>query len=169
MAADRDPWRAVARYRMDRLMAEDDATAPPPPEGDPRQLAGHMERRGPWVDEVVRQAIARGEFDHLALAGKPIPGITRHDPDWWLKAFIEREHVTGLGPEAFRLRREDAELDEKLDGERTEADVRERVEEFNARVVAARRQLLGGPPVVTPTRDVDTEVARWRERRRQQG
>ena len=33
------------------------------------------------------------------------------------------------------------------------------------RVVDARRQLTGGPPVVTPTRDVEAEVEAWRERR----
>ena len=49
---------------------------------------------------------------------------------------------------------------------RREDDVREAVEDFNRRVIEARRQLLGGPPVVTPTRDVDAEVRAWRERRR---
>jgi hypothetical protein len=32
--------------------------------------------------------------------------------------------------------------------------------------VAARRQLMGGPPVVTPLRDVDSEVRAWAERNR---
>jgi hypothetical protein len=32
-------------------------------------------------------------------------------------------------------------------------------------VIDARRQLQGGPPVITKTRDVDAEMARWRERR----
>lgn len=155
----------MAQYRVDRLAAAEGAAPEPPGEGDPRQVTGRMEHRGSWADEVVRQAMARGEFDHLSLAGKPIPGLTRHDPDWWLKAFVEREHITGVGPEAFLLRRDDAELDGRIDEERTEAGVRELVEEFNHRVVEARRQLLGGPPVVTRPRDVETEVARWRERR----
>ena len=166
MAADRDPLRAVAQYQVDRLVAADGGTAPSRPEdGDPPRLAGRMDQRGSWADEVIRQAIARGEFDHLSLAGKPIPGITRHDPDWWLRSFIEREHITGVGPEAFLLRRDDAELDARIDEQHTEVGVRELVGEFNRRVVEARRQLHGGPPVVTPTRDVDAEVARWRARR----
>lgn len=42
-----------------------------------------MAARGAFADELVRQAMARGEFDDLPLAGKPIPGLTgRHDPDW---------------------------------------------------------------------------------------
>jgi hypothetical protein len=43
--------------------------------------------------------------------------------------------------------------------------VRRVVEDFNRRVIEARRQLTGGPPVVTPTRDVDHEIQAWRERR----
>ncbi len=167
MAADRDPLRAVAQYRVDRLLAEDGVTAgdtAPPGNGGPG-AAGRMEQRGSWADEVIRQAIARGDFDHLSLAGKPIPGLTRHDPDWWLRSFIEREHVTGVGPEAYLLRRDDAALDQRIDEEHTEAGVRELVEEFNARVIAARRQLLGGPPVVTRPRDADLEVAHWHDRR----
>jgi hypothetical protein len=45
--------------------------------------------------------------------------------------------------------------------------VRRTVEDFNKRVVEARRQLQGGPPVVTKTRDVDEEVERWRGRLRE--
>jgi hypothetical protein len=60
---------------------------------------------------------------------------------------------------------EDGQLDERLDALFTEKEVRDAVEDFNARVVDARRQLEGGPPVVTKTRDVDGEVQRWRERR----
>jgi hypothetical protein len=155
----------VAQYEMDRLTAAEGRTPEPPREGDPRHLTGHMEDRETWAEEVVRQAIMRGDFDHLALAGRPIPGLTRYDPDWWLKAFIEREHITGVGPEAFLLRRADAELETLLDEEHSEAAVRRLLDDFNHRVIEARRQLLGGPPVVTPLRDVEVEVAHWRERR----
>jgi hypothetical protein len=43
--------------------------------------------------------------------------------------------------------------------------VRDILADFNRRVIDARRQLQGGPPVVTRTRDVEEEVSRWRERR----
>jgi len=125
-----------------------------------------MQFRTAWVDRVVDQAIARGEFENLPLAGKPIPGIgAHHDPDWWLKALIEREQISGVLPEAIQLRKDDAALQERLDGLRDEARVREMLVEFNARIVAARRQLMGGPPVVTPLRDVEREVQGWRARR----
>lgn len=126
-----------------------------------------MEHQARWVDLEVQRAIERGDFDDLPGAGKPIPDLgTTHDPDWWIKRLIDREQITGVLPPALALRGEDARLDDVLDGQRDERRVREIVEDFNARVVEARRQLLGGPPVITPTRDVDAEVARWRERRR---
>lgn len=146
---------------------------PPPEEPDPaaeetedNSAAGQRhDQRALWVDAQIRNAMARGEFDDLPGTGKPIPGIDRpHDPDWWVKRLVERENITVLPP-ALALRGEDAGLDQLLDREATEADVRRLVDEFNQRVVEARRQLLGGPPVITPTRDVDQEVAAWRERR----
>ena len=76
-----------------------------------------------------------------------------------MKKLIERERITGVLPAALQLRKDDAELDAQLDREGSEKQVREQVEDFNRRVVEARRQLQGGPPVVTPTRDVDTEIA----------
>lgn len=124
-----------------------------------------IEQQTLWVDLMVRRAIARGEFDNLPGAGKPLRLPDRHDPDWWVKGLIERERITGVLPPALALRREDTELDARLDREATEDGVRRTVTDFNRRVVDARRQLLGGPPVVTPTRDVDQEVAAWRSRR----
>ena len=124
------------------------------------------ERAAQWADFQVRQAMARGEFDSLPGAGKPIRGLgSTHDPEWWVKGLIEREKITGVGPPALALRKEDAELESRLDHESTEQGVRGVIEDFNHRVVEARRQLLGGPPVITPTRDVDRELAAWRARR----
>ena len=171
--ADNDPLRRAAQYRVDRESgsAEEPAGSPgtaDQDEGDEgKKTPGSMtvEERSRYVDVVVDQAMRRGEFDNLPLQGKPIPGLTgTHDPDWWIKGLIERENITGLLPSA-QLRKDAAELDDKLDLEAMEVRVREIVTDFNARVVDARRQLQGGPPVVTPTRDVDEEVARWQARR----
>jgi hypothetical protein len=118
------------------------------------------------ADYLVRDAMAQGKFDNLKYSGKPIPGLGEaYDPDWWVKGLIQREHLSGLGPKAILLRAEDAELDARLDAQFTEKQVRDMVEDFNARIIDARRQLQGGPPVVTKTRDADVEVQRWRERR----
>lgn len=124
------------------------------------------EHRARWVDQQIRVAIERGDFDDLPGAGKPIDDLALHDdPDWWLRRLIERERITGVLPPALALRTESARLNEILDSETTASRVREIVEDFNRRVVDARRQLTGGPPVVTAPRDVEEEVLAWRERR----
>ncbi len=126
-----------------------------------------MAQQETWVDIQLRRAMERGDFDDLPGAGKPIENLGgTHDPDWWLKQMLEREHVSGVLPPALGLRTEDATLHETLDREVREDAVRDHLEDFNRRVVEARRQLQGGPPVITPTRDVEAEVAAWRERRR---
>ncbi|TLM71310.1 DUF1992 domain-containing protein [Pseudarthrobacter sp. NamB4] len=118
------------------------------------------------ADYLVRDAMAQGKFDDLKYAGKPIPGLgERYDPDWWVKGLLQRENISGLGPPAILLRTEDAELDAKLDEQYTEQQVRDILQDFNRRVIDARRQLQGGPPVITKTREVEEEVVRWRERR----
>ncbi len=128
--------------------------------------AHRVKHQTKWVDHQVRQAMERGDFDDLPGAGRPIRGLDgTHDPDWWVKGLIEREQLSGVAPPALGLRKEDAELEQRLDRESTEQGVRHTVEDFNQRIVDARRQLLGGPPVVTPTRDPDQEVAAWRVRR----
>lgn len=118
------------------------------------------------VEYLIRDAMAQGKFDNLKYSGKPIPGLGEaYDPDWWVKGLIQRENISGLGPKAILLRTEDAELDDRLDAQFTEKQVRDILKDFNARVVEARRQLQGGPPVVTKTRDIDVEVSRWHQRR----
>ena len=163
------------RERRLRQAADSVAGRHHPPE---RPLAEHepeqpapagtrrLEQQPLWVDLLVRRAMERGAFDNLPGTGKPIRGLGgTHDPHWWVKGLIEREQISGVAPPALALRKEDAELDELLDREATQEGVRRVVVDFNDRVVEARRQLLGGPPVVTATRDADREVARWQARR----
>lgn len=127
--------------------------------------AERIQNQAAWVDQQIRVAMAKGEFDDLPGAGKPIEGLgAQHDPDWWLKKLVEREQIAVL-PLSVQLRKEDAELDDRLDTLNTATEVRREVEDFNTRVVAARYRLPEGPPLVTMPRDVDHEVAAWRERR----
>jgi hypothetical protein len=141
-------------------------TAEPDEPDEDDAAAQRLEQQTLWVDLQVRKAMARGDFDDLPGAGKPLRLPEQHDPDWWVKGLIEREKLTGVAPPAIGLRRDDAELEAALDREPSEDAVRRIVEDFNRRVVEARRQLQGGPPVVTRTRDVDAEVDAWRARRR---
>jgi hypothetical protein len=123
-----------------------------------------IEQQQTWVDLQVRQAMERGDFENLPGYGKPIEGLGEsHDPDWWVKKLIEREQITVIPP-SVALRREDAALDDELDRYPTEKEVREHVEDFNARVISARYSLNPWPPLVTMPRDVEATVAAWKER-----
>ena len=151
----------AVRYRLRRDAQERGEEVEEANAGQPT-----MDQRAHVIENAIQQAIRRGEFDDLPGAGKPLPGLTgTHDPDWWIRRKIEREQLTGLGPPALTLRTEHAEFEAKLDRLGSERAVRDQVADFNRRVVEARRQLQGGPPVVTPTRDAEEEVARWAERR----
>ncbi len=153
--------RPQSRAAADRVAEERDRRT------DRAAARARMEQQTTWVDLQVRQAMERGAFDDLPGAGKPIETLGGdHDPDWWVKQLIQREQVTGVLPPALQLRKDDAELDAALDRLTSEREVREELDGFNRRVVEARRQLQGGPPVITPTRDVDVEVEQWRARRR---
>ena len=159
-----DPRQAAERYRLDRRLR--DAGLEPESAQAPARGSTAAERAA-FVETSIQQAIRRGEFDDLPGAGKPLPDLGgSHDPDWWIRRKIETEKLSGLGPPALTLRVEHAELADRLDALSREGDVREALQDFNRRVIEARRQLLGGPPVVTPTVDVDAEVSAWATRRR---
>ena len=142
------------------------------PERDDRTgrsaAAARIQHQSSWVDQQLRIAMERGDFDDLPGYGKPIEDLgVEHDPDWWIKKLVERENIAILPP-ALALRKEDAELDGRLDRINVESEVRREVEDFNASV---RKAIYtpptgpSGPPVITRQRDVDDEVAAWRERR----
>lgn len=150
------------RDDLDEGRDESEPTTPP----DSRAAAAaRIQQQQTWVDLQVRRAMERGDFDHLPGAGKPIEDLGQtHDPDWWLKRFVERERIVVLPP-SVQLRKDDAELDGRLDRLATEKEVRREVEDFNARVIAARYRLPEGPPLITMPRDVEATVTAWRERR----
>jgi hypothetical protein len=139
------------------------------PERDERTgraaAAQRMQNKNQWVDLQIQEAMKRGDFDNLPGAGKPIEGLGgEHDPDWWLKKLVEREKISVLPP-ALQLRKDDAELDAKLDRHTAESEVRRELEEFNAQVMRARYTPVDGPPLITMPREVEPEVDAWRERR----
>jgi hypothetical protein len=162
-----DPRLDAARYRLDRIegAGSPDEVEAERVRAEKRAAAGAQERAA-YVEQAIQQAMRRGDFDDLPGAGKPLQGLREvTDPDWWIRRKIERESLTGLGPPAFTLRTESAALGDRMDGLHREDEVRDLLLDFNRRVVEARRQLLGGPPVVTPTRDVEAEVDAWNARR----
>ena len=156
----------VARYQVDQLAGVEHPAQDS--NDDETNTAGQasMDQRSQYVEISIAQAMRRGDFDNLPGAGEPLRNLHEiHDPNWWIRKKIERESLTGLGPPALTLRTEDATLVERMDAAPSEGAVRELLDDFNLRVVEARRQLQGGPPVVTPVRDVEAEVVAWRQRR----
>ena len=156
-----DPREAAARYRAQQQN--------PSPQSDDEGVSPGPETaadRAAYVETAIQLAIRRGDFDNLPGAGKPLEGLGgHHDPDWWIRRKIQTENLTGLGPPAILLRTEDKGLDAELDLLGREDDVRAVLDDFNRRVRETRRQLQGGPPVVTQTRDIDAEVEAWAQRR----
>lgn len=125
------------------------------------------------ADRAIREATERGEFDNLPGAGKPLPSLgDPNDALWWVRGLAEREQLdfTGALPPAIALRKEAASFPESLLDLRSEASVREVLEDFNRRVKRDRLRLPepGMPQLLAPTVDVDAVVAQWRELKEEQ-
>ncbi|WP_100835124.1 DnaJ family domain-containing protein [Kitasatospora fiedleri] len=115
-----------------------------------------------WVDRQIREAAERGAFDDLPGAGKPLAneGQPYHEM-WWLREKMAREGLSYLPP-SLALR---AELREALDAARlapTEPLLRSRLAETNARIEAALRRPIEGPPLGVAPVDVEAAVTEWR-------
>ena len=131
----------------------------------PRRL-NSLEDRNAVVESALDRAIKRGDFDDLPGLGKPLSGLHgSSDPDWWIKQKLDSEGINGVAPAAFQLRKENAVLEDTVDAFSTESEVRDYLAGFNARVREAVMDLREGPPVFTPPRDVEKEIAQWRQRR----
>lgn len=123
-----------------------------------------------WVESAVDEAIARGDFEDLPGAGKPLDLPDHHDPDWWIKGRLEGEDVDrdALLPPVILLRREREGLEETLRVLRDESAVREYAEDFTARVLEDR---AANPfaCLLAPVLDPEDAVARWREIQAEEG
>ncbi|MFD7161086.1 DUF1992 domain-containing protein [Kribbella sp. NPDC059898] len=119
-----------------------------------------------WVEAQLKRAQQTGEFDNLALAGKPLELADGHDPDWWVKDFIRRENIEtdALLPSAVQLRKEKQQLHEKVRGMRRESEVREYLADLNNRIRLAIRDTTG-PVVPTGPVNEDAVIAQWRMER----
>ncbi len=120
------------------------------------------------IDEQIRLAEERGEFDNLPGAGKPLTNLGAPDDElWWLKGYLRREGLSGeaLLPPSLQLRKEIERLPETVRGLPSEQAVRETVRELNHRIVAFLTAPSGPAARVGPVR-ADGVVAQWRADRR---
>lgn len=119
------------------------------------------------VDEQIRKAQERGEFDNLPGMGKPLPGRGRPDDDlWWVKGYLQREGLSTepLLPASLRLAKQIERLPETVRALGSEQAVRESVSELNRRIVAYLRAPSAPHVPVRPVHP-DRVVAQWRAAR----
>jgi Domain of unknown function (DUF1992) len=121
-----------------------------------------------WVEAQIVEGMARGEFDGLAGAGKPLPRRTADETayEWVLeKARKENLDLTGMLPPGLALRKEREDLPRRADALPSEAAVRALAEDFNDRVRLFWRRPQEGPAVAVGLADVDALVEEWRRTR----
>ena len=122
-----------------------------------------------WVDSQIADGIARGDFDGLDGAGKPLRGLDREETAYdWAVAKARREGVetAAMLPPGLGLRRERDELPARAARLSSENAVRELAEDYNARVRAFwRRPQESRWSPVPGLADVEALVAGWRASR----
>lgn len=157
---------------------ERDAPDPRPDVPDPHRDVSEPRREAPEqpprmvsaAERAIEAAIARGDFDDLALAGKPLRLPSHDGPDWWMRERIQRGDIDrdALLPPVMLLRREADALDDTLAALPDEAAARAYADDYSARV---REDRAANPSarMLAPLLDPDVAAARWRrlrERRR---
>jgi Domain of unknown function (DUF1992) len=121
-----------------------------------------------WIDQQINEAEARGAFDNLPGAGRPLPRRgDAGDGQAWLRDYLRREGVSAeeMLPTPLRLRKEIERLAESVPGLGSEQQVRDVAAELNRRIIDWRRIPLG-PPIFVPLVDAELMVGRWRDARR---
>ena len=80
-------------------------------EGSTPVAASPLEPAIRYVDPVersIRDAIARGEFDNLPGAGRPIPDLDRqYDPDWWARRQLDEARAHDAADDVRRMIRKE--------------------------------------------------------------
>jgi Domain of unknown function (DUF1992) len=118
-----------------------------------------------WIDQQINEAAARGAFDDLPGAGKPLPKRTDEGAaQAWLRDYLRREGVSSdeLLPTPLRLRKEIERLAGTVQDLRSEQEIRDAAAELNRQIVEWRR-IPEGPPIHLPLVDADALVSKWRD------
>ncbi len=97
------------------------------------------------VEQAIRDAIARGEFDHLPGAGRPLPDLDRtYDPDWWAQRYVDRARTQDAADELRRTIREELP---RLRVTKDRGAATERVAVLNERILEVNRALPAGESI----------------------
>ncbi|HEV2845761.1 MAG TPA: DUF1992 domain-containing protein [Thermoanaerobaculia bacterium] len=118
-----------------------------------------------WVDSQISRSIARGDFERLPGAGRPLQGLDREETAYdWAVAKARREGVdtAAMLPPGLALRRERDELPVRAARLASEAEVRALAEDYNHRVEAFwRRPQESRWSPVPGLADVEALVTGW--------
>ncbi|MEY9848976.1 hypothetical protein ABH940_006080 [Streptacidiphilus sp. BW17] len=117
-----------------------------------------------WVDQQIREAQERGDFENLPGFGKPLPDEDKpYDELWWVKQKLATEGLSILPPTlALRKEAEDA-LAAAADAP-SESEVRRIVSDINDKISACLRGPVEGPPLNLAPYDIGAIVEDWRLR-----
>ena len=122
-----------------------------------------------WVDTQISQGLARGDFDGLEGAGKPLSRAALDETGYeWVVAKARRENLDLLGmlPPGLALRKERDDLPRRAEALPSEAAVRALAEDYDDRVRAFwRRPQESRWSPVPGLCDVEVLVAGWRQSR----
>ena len=118
-----------------------------------------------WVDSQIAQGLARGDFDGLAGAGKPLSRAALDETGYeWVLAKARKENldVFGMLPPGLALKKEREDLPRRAEELPSAAAVRALGEDCNARVEAFwRRPQESRWSPVPRLADVEALVAEW--------
>ena len=122
-----------------------------------------------WVDTQISQGLARGDFDGLEGAGKPLSRAALDETGYeWVVAKARRENLDLLGmlPPGLALRKERDDLPRRAEALPSEAAVRALAEDYDDRVRAFwRRPQESRWSPVPGLCDVEALVAGWERSR----
>lgn len=115
-----------------------------------------------WVERQIRAAQERGDFDNLPGAGKPLPDRPGGALEWVAQK-LRDENLDAPLPPSLAIPKEIEALPATLRKLRTEREVRELIEDLNARIDAVHRNPPLGPPLRLGPLDVDEVLVTWRQ------
>jgi hypothetical protein len=118
-----------------------------------------------WVGTQISQAMARGDFDGLPGAGKPLSRAALDETGYeWVVAKARKENLDlfGMLPPGLALKKEREDLPRRAEELTSAAAVRALAEDYNARVEAFwRRPQESRWSPVPGLADVEALVAGW--------
>jgi len=116
-----------------------------------------------WIDNQICGAEERGAFANRPGAGKPIPDLDKpFDEMWWVKAKLRREGLSYMLP-SVALRKDAHDALEAASRAKSEAEVRQLIDDVNQKVREANRRGIPGPSLMLMPFDVEQVVRDWRE------